>query len=632
MLNTIRENAGGPAAKILIGVLVMAFAVWGIADIFRGFSSDVIVTAGSTEIPAERFNAEYRRNLNDLSERIGQPISPAEGRQYGLDRRVIAQLAGAAVLSEEAENLGLAVSNTIVAADIRSDETFHGAFGKFDRQTFELALAQNQISETAFVNDRREFMTRDQLLNSVVAGAATPDGLAEALYEYRYEQRTVRYLVLPPDLVDEIADPSEEEITAYHQQAALRFTTPETRSFSVLMIKPEDIVPTIAIDEAVLLETFEDRRDEFDKPETRNVIQIPSADDEKATEIVTRLRNGDKIEDVLSETGLSIDDVTLSDVTIRNFLSTEIADTAFALEEGEVSDPVEGPLGPVVLIVTGISPAVPAEFEDVKDDIKTELVAGEAADAVFDLYNKIEDERAGGATLAEISNNLGIDLVSIDETTSQGLTAAGPPPANMPAIPTIVSEVFANDVGIEVPAGELADDGYYWIEVTSVSPAALKPLEEVRDDVVDLWKREQRKVKLDELARSLVERGNKGEPIDAMARSFTRAVQTSPAMLRRFSNETFSRIGVNNVFSTPVDDFTYALAGFGDSMVLMQVTTVETPEQGNGTIDLEEIKLALKETASDDLISSLVVALQEKYQVEVNYGLIDQILSPGTDG
>ncbi len=632
MLNTIRDNAGGPAAKILIGVLVMAFAVWGIADIFRGFGSDVVITAGSTEIPAERFNAEYRQRLNEFSERVGQPISPAEGRQYGIDRRVIAQLAGAAVLSEESRALGLSVSDTMVAADIRSDERFHGAFGKFDRQTFELALNQNQISEAAFVDDRREFMTRDQLLTPVTKGAVMPDGLAEAVYEYRFEQRSVRYLILPPDLVAEIAEPSEEEIVAYHQQAALRFTSPETRSFSVLTVKPEDIVPTIAIDEAVLLEQFETRRDEFDKAETRNVIQVPTTDNEKALEIVSRLRGGEKIEDVLAEIGLSIADVVLNDVTIQNFLSTDIANAAFALSDGEISDPVEGPLGPVVLIVTGINPAVPAKFEDVKDEIKSELVNAEATDAVFDLYNKIEDERAGGATLAELAANLSLELITVENITNQGLTVAGPPPANMPAIPGIVAEVFSNDVGIEIAAGELADEGYYWTEVTSVVPAQLKPLEDVRQDVVELWQREQRKVKLDELAQSVVERGNGGESIDALARSFSRAALTSTPMLRRFSNDTFSRLGVNAIFATPMDKFTYALAGFGDSMIVMQVASISTPEVGNGADGLAEIRDTLTEAASDDLISALVVALQEKYQVEVNTGLIDRILSPGTDG
>ncbi|MEQ9144696.1 MAG: SurA N-terminal domain-containing protein [Parvibaculaceae bacterium] len=632
MLNKLRQNAGGWAARILIALLVVAFAIWGIADIFRGFSSDTVLTAGETEITAERFSAEYRRLLDDFSERLGQPISADEGRKYGIDRRVLAQLAGSAVLSEEAKELGLTVSDEMVAADIRNDETFHGVFGKFDRQTYQLALSQNQISEPVFVNDRRDFLTRDQLLSTVTAGASVPDGLAEALYEYRYERRTARYVVLPPDLVSTVEEPSEEVIAEYHQQAANRFTRPETRSFAVLTVRPSDIAPTIAVEEAVLMDEFENRRDEFDKPETRSVIQIPLADAETALRVSERLRDGEKIEEVLADVGLSIDDVTLNDVTERGFLSPDVGAAAFALDEGAVSDPVEGPLGPVVLIVTGIKPAVPAKFEDVRETLKEELVAAEAADAVFDLYNTIEDERAGGATLLEVAERFSLDVTQVDEITSQGLTAAGPPPENMPNIPDLVSLVFANDVGLEIPAGDLPDQGYFWVEVTGVTPAELKPLEEVRDDVVDLWKREKRKVLLEELAQSLVERGNQGESIEAIARSLGRTAFTSPPMLRRFSDETFSRIGVTNLFATPLDKFTYAGAGFGDSMVLMQVSDISTPEPGDGTADISDIRNNLAETAGDDLIASLVIALQEKYQVEVNYGLIDQMLSPGTGG
>lgn len=631
MLDTLRQNAGGWAARILIAFLVMAFAVWGIADIFRGFSADTVITAGDTEIPLERFSLEYQSRLSDLSERIGQPVSADEGRRYGIDHQVVAQLAGGAVLSEEASNLGITVSDAQVAADIRSDESFFGAFGKFDRQTYELILAQNRITEPVFVNDRREFMTRDQLLSSITSGTAVPEGLAQALYNYRYERRTARYLVLPPEIVaDQVEEPTDEIVAEYHQQAAIRFTVPETRSFAMLSVNPGDILPTIAIDEALLQQAFEERRDEFDTPERRTVIQLPIADAEEAARTASRLRQGEELETVLSELGLSSDDVTLSEVDRYGFLSPTVADAAFALTEGEISEPVEGPLGPVVLIVTGIQPAIPATFEEKRDELQAELAGVEAADAVFDLYNTIEDERAGGATLREIADRFSFDLVTVEGMTVQGLTVDGPPPADMPSQSGLPALVFENDEGQEIPAEETDEEGYFWVEVTEVVPAAVKPLEEVRDDVIALWKREQGRAKLNELAETLVTRGNAGESIDAIATEYDRAALTSQAMLRRFSNETFSRFGVTNLFATPENKFTSAGAGFGDSLVLMQVTSIETPEPGAGTTDMAEIEEGLATSMSDDLISALVVALQEKHGVEVNYGLIDQLLSPGT--
>lgn len=631
MLDTLRQNAGGWAARILIAFLVMAFAVWGIADIFRGFSADTVITAGDTEIPLERFSLEYQSRLSDLSERIGQPVSAEEGRRYGIDRQVVAQLAGGAVLSEEASNLGITVSDAQVAADIRSDESFFGAFGKFDRQTYELILAQNRITEPVFVNDRREFMTRDQLLSSITSGTAVPEGLAQALYNYRYERRTARYLVLPPEIVaDQVEEPTDEIVAEYHQQAAIRFTVPETRSFAMLSVNPGDILPTIAIDEALLQQAFEERRDEFDTPERRTVIQLPIADAEEAARTASRLRQGEELETVLGELGLSSDDVTLSEVDRYGFLSPTVADAAFALTEGEISEPVEGPLGPVVLIVTGIQPAIPATFEEKRDELQAELAGVEAADAVFDLYNTIEDERAGGATLREIADRFSFDLVTVEGMTVQGLTVDGPPPANMPSQSGLPALVFENDEGQEIPAEETDEEGYFWVEVTEVVPATVKPLEEVRDDVIALWKREQGRAKLNELAETLVTRGNAGESIDAIATEYDRAALTSQPMLRRFSNETFSRFGVTNLFATPENKFTSAGAGFGDSLVLMQVTSIETPAPGAGTTDMAEIEEGLATSMSDDLISALVVALQEKHGVEVNYGLIDQLLSPGT--
>lgn len=626
MLNFLRKHASGWVAKILIGLLVLAFAVWGIADVFRGFTDTTVLTAGNTEVSVDRFAAEYRQRMNEFSERIGQPLTPAEGRQYGIDRRVIAQLAGSAVLSEEASSLGLAVSDALVAADIRGDENFFGAFGKFDRQTYNLALAQSQISEAAFVNDRRDFMTRDQLLKAVSEGATVPAGLAEAMYEYQYETRTARYIVLPPDLVANVEDPSDEVVADYYEQASNRFTNEETRSFSVLTVRPADIAPTIGVDEAQLEQAFEDRRETLNKPETRTLIQIPLADAETAMNVSERLKAGEALDAILAEKELALEDVTLTDVTERGFLSPGIAEVAFALNVGDVSDAIEGPLAHVVLRLESITEAVPAQFEDHKDTLRAALVEDAAADAVFDLYNKIEDERAGGSSLEEVASRFSLDVVSIDEATRTGLTRAGQPPANMPDIPGIMSEVYDLDVGVESPASDLAEGGYYWVEVTGVTPAQVKPLEDVRAQVVELWKQEKRKVLLDELAQKLVERGNAGESIDALAAEQARVAQTSQPLLRRSSNETFSRIGVNGLFGTPEGGFTYAQAGFGESMVVMQVAKIETPEPGDGTQGLDDIQAALSERAGDDLIAALVVALQEKHVVEVNYGLLDQVI------
>ena len=123
MLHQLRKTASGWVAYLIIIPLVAAFAVWGIGDILTGFGSDTVLTAGETEISAQRFNAEYAQRLDDFSDQIGQYVSPQDGRRYGIDRRVLSQLAGSAVLSEEARALGLAASDEMVATDIRTDET-----------------------------------------------------------------------------------------------------------------------------------------------------------------------------------------------------------------------------------------------------------------------------------------------------------------------------------------------------------------------------------------------------------------------------------------------------------------------------------------------------------------------------
>lgn len=625
MLDTLRKNASGWVGMIFIGLIALSFAVWGVADIFRGYSSDVVAEVGTEEVPANRFRLEYQQQLEELSDRLGRPIGPVEGREYGLDRQVIARLVGMAALNAQVEEMGLAVADETVAKDIYEDPSFHGPFNRFDQQTFDLILAQNRIDEQTMINDRREFLERDQLLSAAISGTHVPDALTELIYGYRNEKRLAEYIILTPDMASDPEPPTEEEIEELHEKAAANFSTPETRSFDVLVIRPDTITASIEIGEEALAEAFEERRDQYDEPETRTLYQIPFAEMEAAEKAASNLRQGDTLENVLAPTGLSEEDVLRENLTRGDLLSKDVADAAFALEEGEVSEPLDGALGPVVIKVLSVTPAKPAKLADVREELTKQLASEQAVQDVFDIYNRVEDERAAGVPLADIAAQVGIPLERVESVTRDGLKANGEP-ADVPDLVKLLETAFTMEEGEEVDAIETEDDGYYWIDLTGVNAPAVKPLEEVRDQVVDLWMREKRRGELVELAESLSARGNGGEPFEVIAGEFDRAVLTSPPLSRRSSNETFSRFAVANLFGTPEGKFTFGSVGYGDSLLLMKVKDVRTPAVADNKEAVASLEETLRETTQDDVVGTLVASLQEKYGISVNQTLINRII------
>lgn len=625
MLDSLRKNVSGFVGMVFIGLIAMSFAVWGIADIFTGAGNDSVLEVGDQEISGSRFQIEYQRRLEELSRQTGSYIGPAEGRRFGVDRQVLGRLAGVAALDQKTEELDLRVPDETVAQEIFDDPAFQGPFGRFDRQTFETVLVQNRISEQELIEDRRGFLTRKQLLDAVSAHAPVPDVMAEAVYGYRNERRVAEYLVLTPDMVGDLPEPTEEELAELHEGAPQAFSTPERRSFEVLVVRPELLAETIAISDEEARQAFEERRSEYDTPETRSFYQIPFAKAEDAAKAAERLRAGESIEAVLEGTGQSVEDVTQTNMTRRDILSGTVADAAFSLEEGAVSEPVETPLGSAVVQVTSIKPGNPAEFEEIKDELKRNLAGETAAQDVYDIYNRVEDERAAGTPLSEIANMLGLRLRDFEKVTRDG-TLPDDSKADLPDLPQLLVTAFTLGEDEEIDPVETEDDGYYWINVTAVEKPALKPLDEVRDEVVAEWEDATRRAELTALAETLVARGNDGESFEAISGEFDKAVLTSPALGRNASSDTFSRAAVANLFGTPEGKFTSGAAGYGDSLVVMRVKEVRRPDPAANEEEVASLNQTLKETVEDDLVGTLVNALQQEYGVSVNQAMLDRVI------
>ena len=124
MLDKMRGAAKGPVAKILMGLLVMSFGVWGIADVFRFSSSSALATVGDQDISGQHFTESFRRWLQNYQQQTGQTITPDQARLLGLDRQYLNSMIRDAALDAEAEKMKLSVSDAQLADIIKANSTF----------------------------------------------------------------------------------------------------------------------------------------------------------------------------------------------------------------------------------------------------------------------------------------------------------------------------------------------------------------------------------------------------------------------------------------------------------------------------------------------------------------------------
>src|SRR5580704_6208685 len=146
MLRGLRKASSNWIGKaimaVVMGVLIVSFGIWGIADIFRGFGQSTLAKVGHTEISLNEFRQIYTDRLQQIGRQYGRPLTQDQARAFGLDRQVLLQTIGEAALDEEVRRLGLGQSDAETLRTIYDDPNFKGLDGKFDIKRFQIIVRQ----------------------------------------------------------------------------------------------------------------------------------------------------------------------------------------------------------------------------------------------------------------------------------------------------------------------------------------------------------------------------------------------------------------------------------------------------------------------------------------------------------
>src|SRR5215472_13854080 len=489
MLRGLRKASsnwlGKAVMAAVVGFLVISFAIWGIGDIFRGFGRSTVAKIGRTELTIEQFRTLYNDRLQQFSRQLGRPISADQARSTGLDRAVIGQIFSEILLDERARSLGLALSDAEVAKLITNDPAFRGPNGEFNRFLFEQTIRNAGYTEARFVAEQRRQALRRELAGTIAAGLETPKAMVEALNRYQNEQRSIEYLLLDRALAGEVAPPPPEVLAKYFEERKTLFRTPEYRKLVIVSLIPSEQARWIEISDADLKRAYEERRARYVTPEQRHVLQIDFPNAEAASAAAEHIAKGASFVDVAKELGKSEKDIDLGTVPKAGIIDRAVADAAFSLKEGEVSAPVQGRFGTVLVQVLKTEPEQVRPFDQVAGELKQELAAARAKNEIFDVYNKIEDARSEGKPLAEAAANLKLEARTV-EVDRSGRDPAGTP-VKLPDAQRLLAAAFTTDIGVERDPLQF-EDGYIWYDVVGTSPSRERSLDEVKDQVETRWR------------------------------------------------------------------------------------------------------------------------------------------------
>ena len=623
MLDFFRRGVKSWVAKILLAVLILSFAVWGIGDIFLGGQTRNVAMVGDVEVPSERFFREIYRQQSALSRQRGEIVSADELREAGIDNRVIAGLARDATFAQELNELGIAVSDSAVRDNIRSNVDFQNSDGSFSQFIYDSVVTQRGFDTREYEGLTRELLGQQIMLDAVAANVPAAPGVAGQIAAYQGETRRVSTIRLEAEDAAEPGTPDDAALIAFFEANSDDFIEPERRWGRYLHTDIAQLATELAPTPEEVRAEYDENPDTYTVRASRTIEQIGFDDAASAQDAAERLRAGTVTwEEVAAERNIALDELPLGTVTQG---SGELADATeaavFALTEPGITDPVEGLFGHLLLNVTEVELGGLTPFEEIEQRIADSMARFRAQEEAITRANKIDDVRAGGATLEEVAQQTGLELKSFEGMAPNGLVKEGTQPL-IAADPRFMSELRDAIDGEERDITQLADGSYVLIMVDRIEESHLPELATIRDRVAESWQHEQRLVAQEARAAELLAAGNNLETISATVLS---GITQHEAFARDGAPGVFSPELIEAIFSSAEGD-TVIGRSRDDAAVFLTAVTAVTPlaeevmaEQSTAIADI------LSDSLSRDHLEYFSRAIEARHGATINTTAINEV-------
>jgi peptidyl-prolyl cis-trans isomerase D len=517
MLAAFRRFAKSWVAAILMGILIVAFAVWGIRrDVFTGHVNDAVITAGSRTVTSAEFKLEFDRDLSQLGQQMNQQIPLKLAVDNGFDKQVLDDLANKLAIAELLRRIGVQPSDKLVVSQIEKIPAFFDPVsGRFDKQAYQQRLADNGYTVAGFEQTIKDEVAEQHLVVGIAGGLVAPRAYTAMAAIYGLEERDLALMILGPNAVPAPKPPTDAELTAFMKENASALMRPEFRAISLVRFSPQAMVdPKSPVDPAEVKKRFDFRKDTLSRPETRTIDQIPAKDQATAAKIAERLQKGEPAAAVAK--AFSVDAITYQDKPQTAVTDHKVGQAAFQMKEGQTA-PVQGDLGLAVVRVDKVTPGHEVTLDEVRPAIEAE-VRKDAAESKIDKLTQLYDEaHSKGATLPEAAKKAGVPVISIPPVAKQGVDQQGKPVAGLDK--KILDAAFSLPAGGESELIDAGDGEYFAVRVDKVIPPAMPPLAEIKPDLTRAWMARDISARLKAKADDLAAQAKKGATFESVAAS-----------------------------------------------------------------------------------------------------------------
>lgn len=523
MLEAIRKHAQGWLAKVILGLIAVTFALFGLDTYMQGDrTGGAIAKVGEMEISRDALAEEVRTQTDRMREAMGPAFDPAVAETRDFRQQVLDSMIERFALLQEAQKLKLAAPDSHLAMTLAQIPAFQQD-GKFSRERYEAMLKQNGRTPAQFENELRQAFMLETMASPVALASFPSREVLASLVRLVAQQREIAWVDLPAASVAAEIKITPADIERYYQANKPAFTEPEQIQAEYVVLDLATVASGVAITEQQISEYYAAQAAQFGQPEQRTASHILIAADKAAAPAVrakakaeaeslyqtlqkTPARFAELAREKSQDPGSAEQGGSLGSFG-RGMMVKPFEDAVFAMKPGEIRGPVESDFGYHIIRLDGIEAAQTAPLAQVRagvvEALRKQVAQKQFAD-MAETFGNLVYENAGSLQAAA-------EAVKSPIRKSGWMSAkALPPPFDNKALSEALFSAESikskqNTEAIEVQPGTLVA-----ARVTDHRAARLKPLAEVTPQIESRLRGEQSAALLASKGKALMEALGKG--------------------------------------------------------------------------------------------------------------------------
>ena len=608
-------------AWLIVFLLVIGLAGFGLQDVISRWGTSKIATIGERDISTEEFIVSFNQELNYISRMLGRNISIQEAKDIGIHVRVLERLINSSLLDQMLKDLQISTGDKFLLQSLRRNPNFKDQNGKFSREEYKLYLDRLNLSEKDFENILRTDLTRGFILQGFDSPILFNSNISTLIAQYASEERLVSFYKADDNLAQVERTMNMEKLEDYFNQNKDRYKTAQIRTVSFLKLDPAELAKKIKVSEEELLEAFLSKKNDYQKPERRQLNKIVFSKKSDAMlaykEIINQSKSFDK---VAEEKNLSKADVVYGTFA-KGQLQEAVGEIVFSkkLSAGSIVGPIDGELGYEIIEISKIKAAENIDFSAVKEILKKELTYEKAQEMVLSMIPDLEDMIAAGESLETISETFSIEIKSLNWSEDM----VPPQPFNRQDFNSLVNSAKAetSDI-IELETGALLT-----IRLDNEILPKIPKLSDVLNQVSnDLFKSDL----LFALEKTVTSTLSQLQSTD-LSETYGINKLFEERLSRQSLSEYIDSDTLNQIFGAKEGDLIVKPLLNGNipylivikiNMIIPGTTEQEKFQKFNGSIQDQ-----LSQEVNREIQSAMINGLRQLYKPTVNLKMVDQIIS-----